>query len=245
MTIDTILFDLDGTLVQHSHVLLPEQLEVWGHPRPATLIEEAFAIQIAWLYEHAAELQAAGQATAEMFEQVWWTIYQRVAQHLEIDDEEIVHQMGRFFATEPTPPLFEDTIPLLETLAETSWQLGIITQRGRLGATQFLRDHGLLERFHIIVAGDDGFGRKPAPDPFHRALNFLDCHAERAIFVGDRIDDDCGGACQAGLTAFLIDRDNRYVHWEPGEQSIAFTRLTTLLELTEHLPMPVGEYQDG
>ncbi|MBX3001645.1 MAG: HAD family hydrolase [Caldilineaceae bacterium] len=235
--IDTILFDLDGTLVQHSHVLLPEKLADWGHPRPAAVVETAFTTQIHWFYEYAAQVQGTAQDTPETWQRIWPIFYRRITESLEIDDAAISEQMAFFFADEPTPPLFEDTLPLLKELADGPWHLGVITQRGRLGATRFLRDHGLLDSFGILVAGDDGFGRKPAPDPFHHALGYLRCRADRAIFVGDRLDDDCGGACSAGLRAFLIDRHGVYL--EDGERptEIQFTRLATLLELLEHIPI--------
>lgn len=239
MVIDTILFDLDGTLVQHSHALLPEQLAAWGHQRPAAVVEAAFMAQIHWFYEYAAQIQGTPQDTPQTWQRIWPTLYRRVTQSLEIDDPSVAEQMTLFFADEPTPPLFDDTLPLLEELADGPWQLGVITQRGRLGATRFLRDHGLLDHFRILVAGDDGFGRKPDPHPFHHALGSLRCRAERAIFVGDRLDDDCGGACSAGLRAFLIDRHGAYAQETPTE--IQFTRLASLLELLEHLPLPTSK----
>lgn len=238
MKIDTILFDLDGTLVQHSHVLLPEKLAEWGHARPAPWVAETFSTEIHWFYDYAAELQARGQDTPLAWQRVWPMFYRRIARQLEIDDAAIVDKMIEFFADEPTPPLFDDALPLLEKLAEDPWRLGVITQRGRVGATRFLRDHGLLDRFHIIVAGDDGYGRKPAPDPFHHALGYLKGHPERAIFVGDRIDDDCGGACSAGLRAFLIDRTGVHLATEPDTALPRFTHLSSLIDLLDHLPQP-------
>jgi HAD superfamily hydrolase (TIGR01549 family) len=236
MAIKTILFDLDGTLVQHSHVLLPEKLAEWGHPRPAAAVEEAFLAQIHWFYEYSSRIKGTPQDTPQTWQRVWPAIYRRVAESLEIHDAAIADEMTLFFADEPTPPLYDDTLPLLQELSAMPWNLGVITQRGRMGATRFLRDHGLLDRFHIIVAGDDGFGRKPAPDPFHHALGYLRCQADRAIFVGDRVDDDCGGACSAGLSAFLIDRHGAYTENGAASSDVKFTRLTSLLELLAHIP---------
>jgi HAD superfamily hydrolase (TIGR01549 family) len=237
MAIDTILFDLDGTLVQHSHVLLPEKLAEWGYARPAVAVEQAFAVQIHWFYDYSRQIKGTALDTPQTWQRVWPTIYRRVAESLEIDDPSIADEMTIFFGNEPTPPLFEDTLPLLEKLSAGAWRLGVITQRGRRGATRFLDEHGLLDRFRIIVAGDDGFGRKPAPDPFHHALGYLRCRAERAIFVGDRVDDDCGGACSAGLHAFLIDRQDAFTDTGALLADVHYTRLTSLLELLDHIPV--------
>lgn len=235
MTIDTILFDLDGTLVQHNHVLLPDRLAEWGYPRPAQAVDEAFTVEIQWFYEYASTIKGTARDNAQTWQEVLPMLYWRVAERLDIDDDTVVGHMIHFFAAEPTPPLFEDTLPLLEKLVDGPWQLGIITQRGRTGVTRFLRDHALLERFGVIVAGDDGFGRKPAPDPFHYALARLNGDANRAIFVGDHIADDCGGACGAGLRAFLIDRQGLYVETPADATAVSYTRIETLLDLLDHL----------
>ena len=89
-------------------------------------------------------------------------------------------------------------------------------------------------RFDVIVAGDDGFGRKPSPGPFQRALEVLGRSSQQAIYIGDRIDDDCGGAHGAGLRAFLIDRHQVY-HDDAGNGESTYVRLRSLLDLLDHL----------
>jgi len=228
MSIDAILFDLDGTLVQHGHVLLPEQLAAWGYPRCQETVDAAFAVQIHWFYNYTAQLMAAGREDPHLFRR----FYERIAMHLDIDDPAVPMYMEAFFATNPVPPLFDDVLPLLSQLAETNLPMGIITQRDRRGALQFLAEHKLATRFPVLIAGDDGHGRKPAPEPFRVALDRLGAAPDRAIFVGDRIDDDCGGAMAAGLTPFLIDRDRQYAA-KPA--SAEFVRLGSLTDLLTHL----------
>lgn len=206
-----MLFDLDGTLVQHLHVLLPKNLDEWGYPRPAEAVNHVFHVQIEWFYEYAQELVTQGRDDP----MIWSRFYRRVVEHLEIEDETVYRRMQEFFSTQPTPPLFGDVRPTLARLASGPWRLGIITQRGRGGATQFLADHGLLELFAVIVAGDDGRGRKPAAEPFQHAMSVLDTSPRKTVFIGDRIDDDCAGALSAGLQPFLIDR--RQIHRPPPD----------------------------
>lgn len=229
MNIDAILFDLDGTLVQHGHVLLPAKLAVWGHPRSQAVVDAAFAVQIQWFYSYTAQLMAAGREDPHIFQR----LYERVTLELEIDDPTIPLQMGAFFAANPVPPLFDDVLPLLLYLRKITLPLGIITQRDRLGAQRFLAEHNLHHCFSVLIAGDDGHGRKPAPDPFHAALGKMSVAPGRAIFIGDRIDDDCGGAKAAGLTPFLIDRNNQHADEITNADFISLRRLTDLLV---HLP---------
>ncbi|NJN81672.1 MAG: HAD hydrolase-like protein [Caldilineaceae bacterium] len=58
--------------------------------------------------------------------------------------------------------------------------------------------------------------------------------AHQAVYVGDRIDDDCEGATAAGLTAFLIDRDA--AHAQTASERADFTYLSNMAELLHHLP---------
>ena len=225
--VDAVLFDLDGTLVQHSHVLLPQRLQAWGHPRTPDRVDEAFRVQIDWFYANAQMLLDAERDEPSL----WGQFYQRVSQHLDIQDRTVAQEMQKFLTSEPTPPLFEDAAQLLQILAGGPWRLGVITQRGRQGAVRFLTEHRLIHLFDVIVAGDDGQGRKPSPEPFRHALSVLGTLPDRAVYVGDRIDDDCGGACAAGLRAFLIDRRQLHPPCANGE----YTRLHSLAELPQFL----------
>jgi FMN phosphatase YigB (HAD superfamily) len=99
---------------------------------------------------------------------------------------------------------------------------------------RFLVKHNIAHCFPVLIAGDDGHGRKPAPDPFYAALDKLSVAPERAFFIGDRIDDDCGGANAAGLTPFLIDRDRQHADETADADFICLHSLTDLLP---HLPI--------
>ncbi len=228
MTINAILFDLDGTLVQHGHTLMPPILSQWGFPRDPAVVDDAVHRQIDWVYQ-----QTALEGGA-LYDDVYFEYQRRLLVDLDIpdaDDTRAQH-LYDYFASQPLPPLFDDTLSTLDAL-NGDLRLGVITQRGREGATKFLRGHHLLERFDAIICGDDGHGRKPTAGPFQAALALLGSRAERALFVGDRIDDDCEGAHAAGLRAFLIDRDGRFVDDSHGRED--FVRLQALTELLPHV----------
>ncbi|MBV7337192.1 HAD family hydrolase [Chloroflexi bacterium TSY] len=233
---DTILFDLDGTLVHHGHLLMPELLRSWGIVRNIDQVEEAVQAQINWIYEATKEDRGTW-SIGNMME-----FYRRILSALDIPDPtgELVQKSTEFFNAQPVPPLFDDVLPLFEKLEEASWQMGVITQRSRLGAERFLEAHGLHMQIKTIIAGDDGFGRKPEVGPFHAALNQLTRQPEQAIFVGDRIDDDCDGALGAGLSAFLIDR--RGIHQSTIQQRDDIVHLRSLLDLLDYLGRENDEY---
>lgn len=229
MSIDAILFDLDGTLVQHGHVLLPAKLAEWGYPRSYAEVESTFAQQIQWFYDYTGQLMAAGREDPHLFRR----LYERVTMQLEIDDPAIPIYMDAYFSKNPVPPLFDDVLPVLEALIDAGLPLGVITQRDRAGAERFLGEHALSHCFPVVIAGDDGHGRKPSPGPFRAALERLDARPERVYYIGDRIDDDCCGANGAGLRPFLIDRSGQHTAHRSGP---AFVHLRSLTDLLTHLP---------
>ena len=155
---------------------------------------------------------------------------------LDVPDDDGLNsaRVQTFFDAQPVPPLFNDVVSTVERLHTGGWRLGIITQRGRVGADRFVSTHGLSSYFPVIIAGDDGHGRKPGSGPFLKALEMLDAAPANAVYIGDRIDDDCEGAAAAGLEAFLIDREG--VFSLEADKRYDFIHLTDLGDLMSHLP---------
>ena len=229
--IDTVLFDLDGTIVHHGNALMPPLLAGWGYTRSYDQINDAVARSIHHFYNHIAQAEEQGWVS-ELFRE----FYHLTLRALDIpdDDKARAAAMQEFFAANPVPPLFDDVPPVLEQLRAAGHTMGIITQRGRDGAERFLAEHGIADYFAVLVAGDDGHGRKPTPGPFQQALAALGCDGARTIYVGDRIDDDCEGARGAGLSgAFLIDRERVYAIEAADRDD--FIHLTDLRQLPAHL----------
>lgn len=226
----TVLFDLDGTLVQHGHVLLPPILAQWGYIREIPVIKQAFAQELIWFYNHVEAAERQG-----WMPNLWQNFYGRLLKGLDVADEDgqRAATITDFYEGNPVPPLFDDAPDLVTALHDAGWQLGVITQRSKAGACRFLETHHLLGYFPVVVAGDDGHGRKPEPGPFQAALEKLGSRPEQAIFVGDRIDDDCEGALNAGLGAVLIDRDDFHAWVDHGAATYGVLR--SLAELPPYL----------
>jgi FMN phosphatase YigB (HAD superfamily) len=230
--IDTVLFDLDGTIVHHGNALMPELLAEWGYIRDYDAVKEAVARSIHHFYNHITQAEEQGWVRDLIRE-----FYHLTLVELEIADPDNTrsYAMQAFFDTNPVPPLFDDIPPVLDSLRGQGHTLGIITQRGRIGATRFLEEHGIHDYFDVLIAGDDGHGRKPTAGPFRQALRTLGKEEQRAIYIGDRIDDDCEGARGAGLSgAFLIDRDEIF-SLEAADRD-DFVHLTDMRQLLDHLP---------
>ncbi len=79
----------------------------------------------------------------------------------------------------------------LEPLAEPRSALGV---------------RGVLEEFFFVVSAGAGY-EKPDPRIFQHALSLAEVEPAEAVFVGDRLDVDVGGAKAAGMRAIWFN------HW--------------------------------
>lgn len=70
-----------------------------------------------------------------------------------------------------------------------------------------LRTLGFAECFETVVHGGYDTPAKPAPDPFHRALDTLGVAPERALHVGNSLSSDVAGAKRAGVTAVWLENE--------------------------------------
>jgi HAD superfamily hydrolase (TIGR01509 family) len=115
----------------------------------------------------------------------------------------------------------------VETLAGDH-RLGLVTNGAPEMQRQKLDGLGLADRFETVVyAGYDAPG-KPAPEPFHAALDDLGVPASRAVHVGNSLSSDVAGAHAAGVeSAWLAGDDATAPDPTPDY------RLRSLSELTD------------
>lgn len=117
-----------------------------------------------------------------------------------------------------------DTPGYLESLQKQGYFLGVISNSvGTLEAQ--LQNMALRDYFHAVVDSAIVGVEKPHPEIFQLALASAKAEPQEAVFVGDTLATDVGGAQLAGLHGVLIDRVGAY----PGAEC---PRLTSLPELT-------------
>lgn len=61
---------------------------------------------------------------------------------------------------------------------------------------------------------------KPDQNFYKEILNRTNWKPEECVFVGDSLDDDIIGPINAGMSAILIDRKDRYDRWPEGVDKI-------------------------
>lgn len=98
--------------------------------------------------------------------------------------------------------LEDDALDLLTWLRSHGIKTGILSNHGSYDAvTGFLKKHGILELFDIIVVSHHIGWKKPSKQIFNYALTLLRVNPENCVHVGDDVLADVFGAKKAGIKA--------------------------------------------
>jgi putative hydrolase of the HAD superfamily len=118
---------------------------------------------------------------------------------------------------------FEDARPALiaarrvpaRTVVVSNWDISLEDVLARLGLTPLV--DGVISSARVGT-------RKPSPEIFEAALALTGVPPQRAVHIGDSIEEDVAGAFGAGIAPVLLRRDG-----QPGPPGL--TTISTLAEL--------------
>jgi putative hydrolase of the HAD superfamily len=232
-----ILFDLGGTLLTYS----TPQLSYWDINR----------IGVEALYQHlldgrslpdeatfcqtlsdnlVADWRAARAAKTSAHVGVSFC---RSLQSLgvEVDSVELQAGLWQFYnRVAPYVGIYDDTVEVLEALRDRGLGLGIISNTVWTGDMHDadLRRFGILHLFQHLTYSSEVPHVKPHADIFERTLAAMSVVPEEAVFVGDRIVDDVGGAQAVGMAGVLKEIPG---HIRVSETVRPDGRIKTLREL--------------
>jgi putative hydrolase of the HAD superfamily len=195
-----ILFDIDGTLIDHDQAEARAVASM--HPRLSLggAVEDFHDRWRAALERHYARF-LAGEVSIQ--EQRRARIRELVDSSLSDDaaDALIATYLDEYLSH---CRLYPDVEPALSELS--SYRLGVISN-GDLGQQRTkLARNGIAERFDTMVMSADCGIAKPAAGIFHLACTRMDVPPSQAVYVGDRRDIDAEAARAAGLHAIWVDR---------------------------------------
>ncbi len=233
--IDTVFFDLDGTLLRDDHMdaVVSEVCGLIASRHPGL---EASAV--------AHENQAAWATVWSLVGDDWMRglrdelsvpreVWQRTLDALGIDDGEgveaalAVHEVRERRAFR----LFDESLGVMQALRERDVRIGLITngpsqlQRGKLATV------GIDDAFDVVIVSGEVGDLKPEPGIFDRALAAVGGVAERSAHVGDSLSADIAGARGAGMLAVWINRGGRTLTSEDPVPDAELTSLDRLPDL--------------
>ena len=262
MTIKTIIFDLDDTLlwdqksVKTAFEKTCEYAATKYEVAPATL-EEAVRAAARTLYEGYETYDYTVLIGINPFEGLWGTFddptdsFQKMKgivpryranawtnglKALGIEDAAFGQELGERFVEErkKAPFLYEDTFAVLDEL-KGKYQLVLLTNGAPSLQNLKLEITPEIAPYfdHIIISGDFGKG-KPDASIFEYVMEKAGVTAEDGIMVGDNLMTDILGSSRVGMRNVWINRENK-----PKNPDVTptyeVTSLTEFLELVQKL----------
>jgi HAD superfamily hydrolase (TIGR01509 family) len=207
---DTVIFDLDGVLVNTSRCHERAYEDLWreigieGPPYDAI----------------------AGRTTRESIAEVTARLAPSAAQ-IERWVREKQERAREYMNTESIS--FTDTRDAIACLTKLGYTLAVGTSASRDSAEVMLRRVGIERAFKTVVTGDDVARGKPAPDIYERAMEATAANPDRTLIVEDSssgLDSALGaGAFAAGVRGAVRKAHSRYIG--------AFADLASLVETRE------------
>ncbi|MEH7236626.1 pyrophosphatase PpaX [Bacillus sp. JJ1562] len=180
MAINTLLFDLDGTLIDTNELILQSFLHTFEtyFPDRRFTREEILPFNGPTLHE---SFSSVDPDRAE----------EMIAEYRRFNHEKHDELVTEF------PGVF-DTI---KTLKEKGYKIGVVTTKIRKIVNMGLKLTELDQFFDVVVTLDDVKNPKPDPEPVLLALKLLGSAPEEAIMIGDNYQDIVAGQNAGTQTA--------------------------------------------
>ncbi|HBV98269.1 MAG: haloacid dehalogenase [Peptococcaceae bacterium BICA1-7] len=161
--IETVLFDLDGTLadslplIRHCYFTVFSEMGIpWGN-----------GDVMRWIGRPLKDIAVhfAGEDPSEYF-------IERYQYHYHRDHDQYTS-------------IYPGTLEMLRSLKESMIKTGVVTSKGRPGTMRTVEFTGMVEYLDVIITANDVERHKPLPDPVYKAMDLLGSVPESTVFVGD------------------------------------------------------------
>jgi HAD superfamily hydrolase (TIGR01549 family) len=193
LKVETVIFDLDGTLVDSTDAyfrLVEMTLDHLGLPS----VEREHILRASdngdfdWSLVLPSDLSP--EKTLSIRKQAWArvrAIYPSVF--------------------EETVQLFPGVVDVIREIAAMGMRMGIVTSTPRVNMAHkvhLLREGGIEHHFEALITADDAPRKKPDPDPLIACIRTLGSPAEKSLYVGDTRSDIRAGKAAGMKTAAVL-----------------------------------------
>ena len=186
---DTVIFDLDGTLVDSQPAALGatiEALSQFGVQVTADEVREAFGGGAQKLLGHFLERDLGADQASQSLEAA---VQIRSGLQLELISETL---------------LLPGVKELMASLKYSGYKLAVATMSSRAVVDSALEFHGIGPYFDLVLTMDDVTKSKPDPEILIKAVDRLGGEVARALYVGDS-SHDLEAALNLGMPFLLVD----------------------------------------
>jgi HAD superfamily hydrolase (TIGR01509 family) len=196
--IRAVLFDLDDTLLQYrrsSGTLLEESFE-------AVDIDPIFSVEA--YYDQFSRFADRTDSVAELRRECFAALCADRGR-----DPDLGRRVAEVYADERDHRNIEwiaGAHEVMDSLTDR-YRVGVVTNSPADAARQKIAAAGIDDYAETVVFAGHDTPAKPAPEPFHRALEALSVDPTRAVHIGDSLRSDIAGANAAGLRSVLFAAD--------------------------------------
>lgn len=184
MPTDTLLFDLDGTLIDSVRLIL----DSYHHTLRAHGLPERSDAE--WLRGVGTPLRAQ----LREWDDGTGLLEELVATYR---DYNLAHHDNMVHA-------YAGVGDMLRAVKAAGKKTALVTSKNRQGSLRGLDLTGLTGYIDILVCADDVVHPKPHPEPVLRALEVLGADASHAVFIGDSVHDMHAGHAAGVRTAAVL-----------------------------------------
>jgi pyrophosphatase PpaX len=209
--INTVLFDLDGTLIDTNELIISSFLHTLEHYYPNQ-------------YKREDVLPFLGPTLKETFESM---------ENANVDEMIKTYRKYNITHHDSFVTEFPTVIETVKTLKEKGYKVGIVTTKISDVVMKGLKLTKLDSYFDVIVALDHVEKPKPDPEPIFKALEQLDSKPEETIMVGDNHHDILAGKNAGTTTAGVAWSIKGREHLEQYKPDYILEEMADLLKILE------------
>jgi HAD superfamily hydrolase (TIGR01549 family) len=206
-SINTLLFDWDGTLVDSAQLGL-------------IAFEQSFAT-LGINFDH--------EIYAQVYSPNWYSVYE--AMGLPQDQWQRADELWIQHYGEQNAQLVAGAKSTIAALREKNYRLGIVSSGSDCRVARELKESGVAEFFEVVVCNEQMENKKPHPEGLQTAMRTVGCSAEEACYVGDSPEDIEMGRRAAVFTVGV--RSGYPTSWKL-QAANPDIYLKSLVELSEH-----------
>jgi pyrophosphatase PpaX len=196
-SIRTILFDLDGTLIDSIRLILDSYHHTLSqHQVPARSDED-------WLKGIGTPLHVQFAEWRETPERLEAMIATYRAYNLKHHDSMVT--------------VYPGVLEAIREIKTAGMATGLVTSKNRLGALRGLQLVGLEALMDVLVCADEVTNPKPHPEPVEKAVALLGADPKATVYVGDSLHDMRSGRAAGVKTAAALWGPFGRAHLEAAE----------------------------
>lgn len=207
----TVLFDLDGTLIDSIRLILDSYHHTLSqHKLPARSDED-------WLKGVGTPLHVQFSEWRELPE----TLEAMIATYREYN----LKHHDRMVTVYP------GVLEAVREIKAAGRQTGLVTSKNRLGALRGLNLVGLEALMDVLVCADEVTNPKPHPEPVEKAVALLGADPSTTLYVGDSVHDMVSGRAAGVKTAAALWGPFGRAHLEGAKPDYWLQKPGDLVEL--------------